>query len=158
MKRTIILLVGVAFSVLTYAQQPVISDIETDKAAVKNLIERFLVAAGNYDLEAMETMFCENANIGGASIKDGQWNTMTMTFPEFMESLKSRSTPSKYEEPVSAFTIHIDGGMLAFVKADAVLIKNDIPRSNNFDYFTLLKVNGEWKILNGSYVAIPIEN
>jgi hypothetical protein len=48
--------------------------------------------------------------------------------------------------------------MLAFVKADAILIKNGIPRRNNFDYFTLIKENGEWKILYGSYVSIPIED
>ncbi len=46
--------------------------------------------------------------------------------------------------------------MLAFVKADAVLIRNGTPQSNNFDYFTLIKEEGNWKILNGSYVSIPI--
>ena len=81
-----------------------------------------------------------------------------MTFTEFLGLLKSRNNPSKYMEPVSKFTIHIDGGMLAFVKADAMLIRNEIPQSNNFDYFTLIKENGDWKILNGSYVSIPIEN
>lgn len=158
MKKTIILLIGFTFSLLTSAQQPELSDIESDKAAVKTLIERFLTAAGNYDLKAMPGMFTKNANIGGASYRNGQWTTFTMTFTEFLETLKSRENPTGYEEPVSKFTIHIDGGMLAFVKADAVLIKNDIPQSNNFDYFTLIKENGEWKILNGSYVSLPIEN
>jgi len=51
----------------------------------------------------------------------------------------------------------MEGGMLVFVKADAVLFRNEKPQSNNFDYFTLLKENGDWKILNGSYVSIPIQ-
>jgi hypothetical protein len=48
--------------------------------------------------------------------------------------------------------------MLAFVKADAVLSRSGKPQSNNYDYFTLIKENGKWKILNGSYVSIPIDN
>lgn len=113
---------------------------------------------GNYDLDSLPELFSEKANIGGVSFREGQWNTFTMTFEEFLELLKFRSNPTKYTEPVSKFTIHIDGEMLAFIKADATLIKNGIPQSNNFDYFTLIKVNNEWKILNGSYVSIPVED
>ncbi len=29
---------------------------------------------------------------------------------------------------------------------------------NNFDFFTLIKENGNWKILNGSYVSVPFED
>ena len=133
-------------------------DLESDKAAVKNLIERFLVTIGNNELDSLPDMFNEKANIGGASYRNGEWATFTMTFTEFLEMLKSRTHPTKYKEPVSKFTIHVDVGMLAFVKADALLIRNEKPQSNNFDYFTLIKEQGEWKILNGSYVSIPIEN
>ena len=158
MKKTVVFLIAILFNLLTSAQQAETMDFESDRSAVKTLIERFLTSIGNYDLDLLPEMFSENANIGSASYRNGQWNTFTMTFNEFLELLKSRSDPTKYTEPVSKFTIHIDGGMLAFVKADAVLIKNGKPQSNNFDYFTLLKENGEWKILNGSYVSIPIED
>ena len=158
MKKTFVFLIAILFNLLTSAQQAETMDFESDRSAVKTLIERFLTSIGNYDLDLLPEMFSENANIGSASYRNGQWNTFTMTFNEFLELLKSRSDPTKYTEPVSKFTIHIDGGMLAFVKADAVLIKNGKPQSNNYDYFTLLKENGEWKILNGSYVSIPIED
>ena len=158
MKKTFILLIAFTFSLLTTCQQTETMDLKSDKTAVKNLVERFLAAAGNYDLDSMPEMFSEKANIGGASLRNGQWNTFTMTFDEFLELLKSRKEPTKYTEPVSKYTIHIDGGMLAFVKADAILIKSGKPQANNFDYFTLIKENGIWKILNGSYVSIPIEN
>jgi len=155
MKKILILLLVLTFSHFVYAQPPK-TDVKADKAAVKNVIERFLVAIGNYDLGLLPAMFSENANIGGASYRNGEWKTFTMSFTEFLDQLKSRQNPSKYTEPVSKFTIHIDGGMLAFVKADAVLISNGKPQSNNFDYFTLIKENGDWKILNGSYVSLPI--
>jgi hypothetical protein len=158
MKKTFTLLIVLTFSFLASAQQTDTFDLEFEKAAVIKLVEQFLTAAGNYDLEAIPTMFSEKANIGGASLRDGKWNVYTMTIQEFMELLKSRSNPTKYTEPVSRFTVHIDEGMLAFVKADAVLSRSGKPQSNNYDYFTLIKENGKWKILNGSYVSIPIDN
>jgi len=130
--------------------------MESEKAAVTGLIERFLVHIGNYELDSLPGLFSENANIGGSSLRNGQGTSYTMTFTQFLERLRSDPNPSKYQEPVQKFTVHMDGGMLAFVKADAMLIKDGIPRSNNYDYFTLLKENGRWKILNGSYVSIPI--
>lgn len=42
MKKTALFLIGITFSLLTAAQQPKTMDIESDKAAVKSLIERFL--------------------------------------------------------------------------------------------------------------------
>jgi hypothetical protein len=156
MKNTFLILFGLTISLMAAAQQNESVDYESDKAAVKILVERFLTAAGNYDVDLMPEMFSEKANIGGASLRNGQWNTFTMTIAEFMELLKSRDNPTKYTEPVSNYTILMESGMLAFVKADAVLIRNGKPQSNNFDYFTLIKENGEWKILNGSYVSIPI--
>lgn len=158
MKKTFILLIAFTFSLLASAQQKETTDLESDKIAVKTLIERFLTAAGNYDVNAMPEIFCEKANIGGASLRDGKWNTFTMTIGEYLEILKSDSNPTKYTEPVSKFTIHMENGMLAFVKADAILKVNGIPKTNNFDYFTLIKEDGNWKILNGSYVSVPIEN
>ena len=158
MKKIIILLIAFTFSLWTSAQQTEPTDLESDKIAVKTLVERFLTAAGNYDVDAMPELFCEKANIGGASFRNGKWNTFTMTFAEFSELLKSEKEPTKYTEPVSKFTIHMDNGMLAFVKADAILKVNGKPKTNNFDYFTLIKENGNWKILNGSYVSVPIEN
>ena len=158
MKNTFILLIAFTFSLLTSAQQTDTTDLESDKIAIKTLVERFLVAAGNYDIEAMPEIFCEKANIGGAEFRKGKWNTFTMTIGEYLEILKSASNPTKYTEPVSKFTIHMENGMLAFVKADAILKVNGEPRANNFDYFTLIKEDGNWKILNGSYVSVPIDN
>lgn len=157
MKKLIILIFAFTSNFVISAQQNDSLDFAADNAEVKIVVEKFLTAAGNYDFEAMPALFSKNANIGGVSLKNGNWNTYTTSFENFIEHLKSDSKPSKYTEPVSKFTIHMEAGMLAFVKADAVLIRNDIKQSNNFDFFTLIKENGDWKILNGSYVSIPIE-
>ena len=158
MKRILAIFIGLTFSFLASAQQTDILDMESEKAAVKNLVEQFLIAVGNYDTDAIPAMFSDKANIYGASLRDGKWITNTYTIQEFLERLKSYDNPTKYTEPVSDFTVHMEMGMLAFVRADAIFTINGEPRNNNLDYFTLIKENGNWKILNGSYVSVRIKN
>lgn len=157
MKKTFTLLLALTFCFLASAQQTETLDVASEKAAAINLVEQFLTAAGNYDLDSIPAMFCEKANISGASLRDGKWITSTMTIQEFLERLKSRKNPTKYTEPVSNFTVHMEMGMLAFVRADAIFTINGEPKNNNFDYFTLIKEDGNWKILNGSYVSVRIK-
>ncbi len=132
------------------------NSVDTDEAAVKSAVERFLLAIGNRDLEALPAMFTENANIGVARFRDDEWRATTYTFEEFHSMLKSRTNAGKYQEPVSHFTVHVERGALAFVRADATLISDGQPRSHNIDYFTLLKDDGIWKFLSASYVSTRI--
>ena len=158
MKNIFTLLIALTFCFIASAQQVKDTlDIEAEKVAAIDLVEQFLTAIGNYDLESISTMFCEKANISGASLRDGKWITNTYTIQEFLERLKSYENPTKYTEPVSEFTVHMEMGMLAFVRADAIFTINGEPRNNNFDYFTLIKEDGNWKILNGSYVSVRIK-
>ena len=159
MKNLFTLLIALTFCFLASAQQTTDAlDIESNKSAVINLVEQFLTAAGDYDLDAIQTMFSDKANIYGASLRDGKWITKTYTIQEFLERLKSSNNPTKYTEPVSDFKVHMEMGMLAFVRADAIFTINGEPRNNNLDYFTLIKEEGNWKILNGSYVSVRIKN
>jgi hypothetical protein len=154
--KTILVLLFTHATLATAEQNE--SDMKLDdELAVKAVINKFLIAAGNNDTGAMSTMFTANANIGGASLNSGKWNIFTMTLEEFLTAMKSNVNHKKYSEPVSKFTIFIEKGKLAFVKADATLIIEGKVRSYNFDYFTLLKEDKVWKILNGSYVSVPVE-
>ena len=139
------------------AQPENITHKQTDETNVKKVVEAFVEAAGDYDFIGMEKLFAENANIGGASFKNGKWHCYTMTLEEFINVLKAETEPRKYKEPISKYTIHIDEGRLAFVKANASIVINGKAERTNFDYFTLIKLDDKWKILNGSYVSIPFE-
>lgn len=127
---------------------------ESDEAPVKKLVESFLIAVGNGDLEAIEPMFLPWATIGGASLREGKWTTFTTTIEDYLAS--KNENPSRFTEPVSNYTIHISEGQLAFVKADAILYREGKAQSHNMDYFTLLKENGTWKFLSAAYTAKPI--
>jgi hypothetical protein len=158
MNKKYTFLIGLIFSFLASAQQTEALNMEYEKAAVKKLVEQFLTAVGNYDTDAIPKMFSDKANIYGASLRDGKWITNTYTIQEFLERLKSYDNPTKYTEPVSNFTVHMEMGMLAFVRADAIFTINGEAKNNNLDYFTLIKEDGHWKILNGSYVSLRIKN
>lgn len=131
---------------------------DTDELAIKKVVEDFVTAAGDYNFDAMKSVFADNANIAGASFKDGSWHNYTMTLEEFINVLKKEKTPKKYTEPISKYTIHISEGQLAFVLADASILINGTPSRTNYYYFTLIKLDGDWKIINGSYVSIPVEH
>jgi Putative lumazine-binding len=126
-----------------------------DERAVTEVVERFLRAAGRYDLDSLPLFFAPDANVGAASLRENEWVTSTLTFDEWYEFLGTQTKPRPYTEPVSDFTVHVENGRLAFVRADAVLIRDGHEQSHNIDYFTLIRLNGEWRILNGSYTSVP---
>lgn len=127
-----------------------------DEQAVKNLVNSFLIAIGEGDLDAVPKMFVSNANIGTTSLREGKWVTSTKTFEEWFGDLKARTTWTRFREPVTKFTVHIEDGQMAFVRADATVIVDDVARSHNIDYFTLVREEGSWRFLSASYVAKPI--
>lgn len=147
------LLVGIAalFVVLSSAWGE--SD---DEQLVKDFVDQFLISLGNGDLDAIPAMFVSNANIGSASWREGKWVASTKTFEEWFIELKAETTWTRFQEPVAEFTVHIEEGQMAFVRADATFIVDDQAVSHNIDYFTLVRDGGDWKFLSASYVAQPI--
>jgi hypothetical protein len=126
-----------------------------DEKEIIATIERFLAAAGNYNLDAMAEMIIENAVVGIVRLKAGKRETTTITIEEYFEGVKNRKI-RPYFEPVMEYTINIDDGHLAFVRADAILHSYGVPQSHNIDYFTLLKKEGLWKFLSLAYTTTPI--
>ncbi len=158
MNKVLAIIISLTFCLSASAQQiEEEPDMEAEKGALINLVEQFLTAIGNHDIEKVQTMLSDKANIYGASLRVGKWITKTYTIQEFLERLKSYENPTKYTEPVSEFTVHMEMGRLAFVKADAIFTINGEPRNNNLDYFTLIKEDVNWKILNGSYVSVRLQ-
>lgn len=129
-----------------------------DEEMVKAMVSNFLTAAGNYDYEAMTSMFTKKANIASASFHSGAWRTAVYTFDEWIAGAKAQTNPKPFKEPATDFITQIDGGHLAYVRAEALLYRDNIAVSDNKSYFILLKENGLWKIVSASYAATPVEN
>ena len=127
----------------------------SDEHAVKAAVEGFLNSLGTGDYEAVPAMFAPKATISHPAKVDGMWTMVNETFEEWMAARLASPTRPHFREPVNEFTIHVDGG-LAFVRADANYYVGDELRSNNLDYFTLIKTDGTWKFVNASYVNRPV--
>jgi hypothetical protein len=130
-------------------------DRTSDEQTVRLLVEQLVTAAGTYDFDTFGAMMAAHANVGWASFRDGAWTTTTMTAEDFIAEARSEVDPILSTEPVDDWTVHVDGGHLAFVRADAVLHIDGRPERHNIDYFTLIKQDGVWKFLTVSYVGRP---
>lgn len=143
---------GLALTVVPAASEGAVTQ-GSDEQAVKDVVERFLSALGDGDIDALPAMFTAKANIGIAALRDGKWVTSTATFEDWFTVQRSRSDGIHFREPVSHFTVHIEDGQLAFVRADASIVVDGEIRSHNIDYFTLMREHGVWKFLSAAYVA-----
>ena len=115
-------------------------------------------AVGKQDLDALPGMFAPGASIASASLRHGKWVTTSQSFDAWLAKLSAAPRGQPYQEPVTEFTVHVDDELLAFVRADATVIRGGAVRSHNIDYFTLLRDStGTWKFVNGSYTAKPIQ-
>jgi predicted ester cyclase len=130
-------------------------DFTKDEQELITTVEKFLFEAGNYNLDVMTKMMTEHANVGIAGLNQGKSDIITMTFQQYYDDAKKR-TLRPYFEPVNEYTIHVNDGHLAFVRADATLYTFGVLKSRNIDYFTLMKEDGIWKFLSLSYLPTPI--
>ena len=123
---------------------------DPEEKEIKAAVEELLFAAGNYNIEVLDDMISDKANLGIAILRDGVWKNSVVTIGEYFENVRSRKL-EPYYEPVNEYIIHVNEGQIAFVWADATLYKYGIPRTRNIDNFTLIKEDGDWKFLNLSF-------
>ncbi len=99
---------------------------------------------------AAQTTVAPGASIASAGLRDGRWVTTSQSAEAWLANQRSTPAGAQDEEPVSHDTVHVDDGQLAFVRAEATLMRDGQARSSNIDYFTLLRNgHGEWKLVNG---------
>jgi hypothetical protein len=105
MKKILIVLFTFVSTLFLCAQQKDVAHITSDETAVKTVVESFLTAAGDYDIDAMPSLFSEHASIGGVTLKNGKWTSYTMSLEAFMDILRVDENPAKYTDPVSKYSL-----------------------------------------------------
>lgn len=128
------------------------STVNAEEEEIKAIVERLLIAAGNYNIEDLDDMTSDKAMLGISSFKDGTWSNSEITIDEYFDNVKNRE-PKPYCELVSDYNIIVTEGRLALVRADAILYRFGIPQTREINNFTLLKENGKWKFLNISFTV-----
>ena len=125
----------------------------SDEQAVRNTVDRLLVALGNGDLDALPSMFTTDANVGIVRMREGAWTTSTQSFEDWFNAAKA-SDRSIFYEPVEKISIHVENGHLALVRAETTIVVDGEIRANNTDYFTLVREQDGWKFMHASYITL----
>jgi hypothetical protein len=123
--------------------------------AVQAAVEHFLDVLGKRDLDQLPALMAPKATMAVLRQREGQWTTTIQTFDEWLGALRSQATGTTFREPLSAVSVNVEDGRLAFLRADFTVVIDGQVRSHGVDYFTLVKDGEGWKILNGSYTNHP---
>ena len=121
---------------------------EREKEKVKIALENYLQGHATGNPEFMKKAFYAEGKM--IFIRDGKYSTRT--FDEYIAGMKD-GKPAPDEDKRKRWIESVDvAGNAAVGK-----IILDYPTVKFVDYMTLLKIDGEWKIVNKSFYAEPKE-
>lgn len=126
-----------------------------DEEEIKAAINKLLFAAGNYNIQALDSMVSDKAMLGISSLKDGIWSNSEISINEFFASVKERER-SPYREIPKEFDIIVTEKQIALARADCILYRWGIPQTREINHFTLIKEKEGWKFLNISWTKYEL--
>ena len=133
-----ILLIMVAAAAISYSQTS-----ETD--AVRVPLENYLKGHATGDGEYMKKAFHTEGHL--MFIRDGKYTTRS--FADYIAGFTGRPPADEAQRKRRIESVDVAGNA-AFAK-----IILDYPTVRFVDYMSLLKINGEWKIVNKSFYSEP---
>ena len=139
MKRTAILFtVLLCCAVGAFAQA-------SEKDAVRLPLENYIKGHETGDPEYMKKAFHTEGSL--IFIRDGKYSTRS--FAEYIGGMSGKPAADEAKRKRAIESIDVAGN------AAMARIVLDYPTVKFVDYMTLLKINGEWKIVNKSFYAEP---
>jgi hypothetical protein len=143
MKKNVQLLV-ITFVVLVF-QASVGQAQNSEEAAVRVPIENYFKGHATGDGAYFRKAFHPEAKL--FFIRDGKFSTLTSE--EFINRASGNPPADEAQRKRSIESVNISGN------AAVVVVKLDYPTVKFTDYMSLLKVDGEWKIVNKTFFAEP---
>jgi ketosteroid isomerase-like protein len=120
-----------------------VSQTSAEDKAVRQAVQHYLNGLKRNDVESLKKAFWPDAKLFFVK-KDGQLGQLTRA--EWYKSFAASA--GKEEEGDLRITVVDITGNAASVK-----VEEDYPGSKYIDYLSLLKFNGEWKIVNKIYTS-----
>lgn len=144
MKKSIVLFILIGIGSLSYSYKVWADGKEID--AVKIPLENYLKGHETSNAEFMKKAFHTEGKM--MFIRDGKYTTRT--FEEYIAGMKD-GKPAADEAQRKRWIESIE------VSGNAAIGKIilDYPTAKFVDYMTLLKIDGEWKIVNKSFYVEP---
>jgi hypothetical protein len=144
MKKFALLSVLIAFVFLA-AWHFAIHAQSAEESAARVPLENYLKGHATGDGEFMRKAFHPEARV--FSYRDGKLNQMTSA--EFAGRFTGKPAPDEAQRKRWIESVKITGN------AGVGVIALDYPTVKFIDYMSLLKVDGEWKIINKTFYAEP---
>lgn len=139
MKRSIYVLATIILSLAVgYGQT-------SDKDAVRVPLENYIKGHETGNGEYMKKAFHTEGNL--IFIRDGKYTTRS--FADYIAGMTGKPAADEAKRKRSIEAIDVTGN------AAVARIVLDYPTVKFVDYMTLLKIEGEWKIVNKSFFAEP---
>ncbi len=114
-----------------------------EKAAVRVPVENYIKGQETGDGEYIKKAFHTEGNM--IFVRDGKY--MTRSFAEYIKGFTGKPAADEKDRKRTIESIDVVGNAAV---AKVIL---DYPTVKFTDYFTLLKIEGEWKIINKSFHA-----
>jgi len=114
-----------------------------DEAGVRETVANYLHGLKFNDVESLKKAFLPEAMLYFVK-KNGELGQLTQA--QWYEGFKA-SAGKEEEGDLSVASVDVSGN------AASAKIEEDYPKSHYTDYVSLLKVNGEWKIVNKIFYA-----
>jgi len=115
----------------------------SDEAGVRETVANYLHGLKFNDVESLKKAFLPEAMLYFVK-KNGELGQLTQA--QWYEGFKA-SAGKEEEGDLSVASVDVSGN------AASAKVEEDYPKSHYTDYVSLLKVNGEWKIVNKIFYA-----
>jgi ketosteroid isomerase-like protein len=145
----------VAASLIAALASPALAQPATDKKAVQDTVERFLLQLGDKEYDKVAAALAPKALVVIARQRDGQWANSFQTGDEWVAALKKNPNPAAFREPLENVTVTIDSGRLAYLRADFQIMRDGRAQSHGVDQFTLVREGDAWKIAVLAFTSLP---
>ena len=140
MHKIVVILLSVLLVMPVWAEP---EDTDADKAAIKKVVQTYVDGLNNRDAAMIKKAFHPVAILYGA----GRRGLSEYPRWRWVEALERN--PNKLDDAVD-YTLEIPSISIAGPAA-IVRVELDNPKRHYTDFLSLLKLNGEWKIVNKIY-------
>lgn len=141
MKKLALMFAVIGFIGISFGYK-VIAD-EKENELVRVPLEKYLKGHATGDPEMIRQAFHKDARIN--AYRDG--NLLNLSAEEFAGRFNGKAAPDESKRKRSIDLVEINGN------AAIARITLDYPTVKFTDYMSLLKINGEWKIINKTFYA-----
>lgn len=119
-----------------------------DCKKIENLLKRYFEAVGGADIETLKTIFHENASMYGYLGDDSVVGTPQI----FFDDLKSK--PSMKESKIDCKMVIGNINVTGNIATASIYVDNFFGAFRVNDYFHLLKIDNEWKIVCKTFTTL----